>query len=46
MLFRIASLALIFSSLAAIATADEPRPLKVLWCTGGGFHDYKGLAPF
>ena len=45
MLFRIASLALIFSSLAAIARAEEPRPLKVLWCTGGGFHDYKGLGP-
>ena len=22
-----------------------PKPIKVLWCTGGGFHDYKGLQP-
>ena len=23
----------------------SPKPIKVLWCTGGGFHDYKGLQP-
>jgi type 1 glutamine amidotransferase len=31
--------------LSSPARADEPRPLKVLWCTGGGFHDFKGLTP-
>jgi hypothetical protein len=24
---------------------DSKAPIKVLWCTGGGFHDYKGLQP-
>jgi type 1 glutamine amidotransferase len=28
-----------------LARSEEPRPLKVLWCTGGGSHDYKGLTP-
>ncbi|MGA2258035.1 MAG: ThuA domain-containing protein [Thermoguttaceae bacterium] len=23
--------------------AESSKPIKVLWCTGGGFHDYKGL---
>jgi type 1 glutamine amidotransferase len=31
--------------LAAAARAEEPRPLKVLWATGGGFHDYPKLTP-
>ncbi|MEI7727946.1 MAG: ThuA domain-containing protein [Verrucomicrobiota bacterium] len=25
--------------------AGDAKPLKVLWMTGGGFHDYKGLTP-
>src|SRR5438270_175560 len=47
MLARISSLLLmgLCLSLTAPARADEPRPLKVLWCTGGGFHDFKGLTP-
>ena len=28
-----------------LARAEDPKPIKVLWCTGGGFHDYKGLQP-
>ena len=28
-----------------LARAESPKPIKVLWCTGGGFHDYKGLQP-
>lgn len=35
--------------LCAAARAASPRPaapaIKVLWCTGGNFHDYKGLQP-
>src|SRR3954470_7147295 len=43
---RIASLLLIAIGLSSSpARADEPGPLKVLWCTGGGFHDFKGLTP-
>ena len=42
---RTASLALILSILTVAARADKPPPLKVLWCTGGGSHDYKGLTP-
>ena len=45
MTFRIISFALILCSLTISARADEPQPLKVLWCTGGGSHDYKGLTP-
>jgi type 1 glutamine amidotransferase len=45
MSFRIIPLALICSSLTIAVRAEEPQPLKVLWCTGGGFHDYKGLTP-
>jgi type 1 glutamine amidotransferase len=45
MLARISPLLLIALSLPAPATADEPAPLKVLWCTGGGFHDFKGVTP-
>ena len=29
----------------AAARGEDPKPLKVLWCTGGGSHDYKGLTP-
>ncbi len=45
MSFRIVSLALICSSLTIAARAEETQPLKVLWCTGGGSHDYKRLTP-
>ncbi len=44
-MFRVIPLALLFGSLTIVVGADEPRPLKVLWCTGGGSHDYKGLTP-
>lgn len=27
------------------AGAEQPKPLRVLWCTGGGFHDYNELTP-
>jgi type 1 glutamine amidotransferase len=27
------------------AQAEDIKPIRVLWCTGGGFHDYKGLQP-
>lgn len=43
---RFAALLLLTITLAAPVRAEGPRPLKVLWCTGGGFHDYKGLTPF
>jgi uncharacterized protein len=42
MIARTTSLLLIVLGLSAPARADE---LKVLWCTGGGFHDFKGLTP-
>ena len=42
MLSRFASLLLIALALPAPARAEE---IKVLWCTGGGFHDFKGLTP-
>lgn len=29
--------------LTNLLPAEEP--IKILWCTGGGFHDYKGLEP-
>ena len=32
-------------AVSSVARAENPRPIKVLWCTGGGFHDYKGLQP-
>ncbi len=41
----------IFATLFAIliaanfAGADDAKPIKVLWCTGGTSHDYKGLQP-
>jgi uncharacterized protein len=31
---------------AFTASAAEVKPLKVLFVTGGGYHDYKKLAPF
>src|SRR4051794_38135786 len=45
MFARIASMLSIVLILSAPARADEPRTLKVLWCTGGGFHDFKRLTP-
>ena len=45
MSLRIVALALISISLTPLARAEEPQPLKVLWCTGGGSHDYKRLTP-
>ncbi len=30
---------------AASPDSTGSNPIKVLWCTGGGFHDYKGLQP-
>ena len=42
-----ALLAFIVLSIGFVAAArgEDPKPLKVLWCTGGGSHDYKGLTP-
>ena len=39
--------AIFFAVLAAtnLARAEDLKPIKVLWCTGGRFHDYKGLQP-
>ena len=45
MFTRIASLLAVVVTLSASARGDEPKPLNVLWCTGGGFHDFKGLTP-
>ena len=47
MLARIIAAVLIVLGIADLSPAKEPAkpPLKVLWCTGGGFHDYKGLQP-
>ena len=42
---RVIAMVLILIGLTAIAQADGPQPLKVLWCTGGGSHDYKHLTP-
>jgi uncharacterized protein len=41
--------AIVFSA-SNLAMGADPKPenikpIKVLWCTGGGFHDYKGLQP-
>jgi type 1 glutamine amidotransferase len=38
--------ALFCLTLAFSAPAAEVKPLKVLFVTGGGYHDYKKLAPF
>ena len=32
-------------AVAPLARAEDPQPIKVLWCTGGASHDYKGLQP-
>ena len=45
MSLRIAAVVLITLGLTTLARAEESQPLKVLWCTGGGAHDYKGLTP-
>src|SRR4051794_15081750 len=42
---RISPLVLVVLALASPARANGPKPLKVLWCTGGGFHDFDGLTP-
>jgi type 1 glutamine amidotransferase len=42
MIRRMALLLLMALGVAAPSRAEE---LKVLWCTGGGFHDFKGLTP-
>jgi type 1 glutamine amidotransferase len=45
-MFRLlAVLLLTIVSVTNSAQAEDPKPIKVLWCTGGGFHDYKGLQP-
>ena len=45
-MFRLAT-GILLAVLAAtnLAQAENPMAIKVLWCTGGGFHDYKGLQP-
>lgn len=46
--FAATLLALLAGINLAIAEDAKPidsKPIKVLWCTGGGFHDYKGLLP-
>ena len=45
MSLRITTAVLILIRLNSVALGAEPQPLKVLWCTGGGSHDYKGLTP-
>ena len=47
MLSRLIAAGLIVLGMANLASAKAPTkpPLKILWCTGGGFHDYKGLQP-
>ena len=42
---RLIAAVLVTLGFIAAARAEEPKPLKVLWCTGGGSHDYKGLTP-
>ena len=47
-MFRFLSTLLLATAAVAAnapAQAESPKPMKVLWCTGGGFHDYKGLQP-
>lgn len=39
-------LLLVALSLVPCVRAEEPPSLKVLWCTGGTSHDYKGLTTF
>ena len=42
---RVASLILLALSPLATQAADKTPPLKVLFITGGGYHDYKALNP-
>jgi type 1 glutamine amidotransferase len=42
--FLVVSL-LTVAAIVSRAQAENPKPVEVLWCTGGGFHDYKGLRP-
>jgi type 1 glutamine amidotransferase len=43
---RVAALLFVLVALVSPAAGEgRARPVKVLWCTGGGFHDYKNLAP-
>jgi len=45
-MFRFLATALLaLIGLTSLARAESLEPIKVLWCTGGGFHDYKGLQP-
>jgi len=37
--------AILFFTVASRAVAAEPKPLKALFLTGGGYHDYQKLAP-
>jgi type 1 glutamine amidotransferase len=45
MRLRIMIIALLLMGLSPVARADDVKPLTVLWCSGGGFHDYKNLTP-
>jgi uncharacterized protein len=42
---QIMIIALLLVGLSPVARADNLKPLTVLWCSGGGFHDYKNLTP-
>ncbi len=44
-MFRFAAVVLSVLAMPHLARAEDAKPMKVLWCTGGGFHDYKGLQP-
>jgi uncharacterized protein len=44
-MFRIAAVSIALLAATHLAAADEAKPIKVLWCTGGASHDYKGLRP-
>ena len=45
MRFRILALVLVILGLVPDVRAEDAKPLAVLWCTGGGYHDYKNLTP-
>jgi len=45
-LFRIVSALLGLFLMAGCAAPAPPPPIKALFLTGGGYHDYKKLAPF
>ena len=38
-MFRFAAVVLAVLAMSHPAGADDAKPIKVLWCTGGGFHD-------